>query len=78
MKQTKKGNTWHFGRKVHVGTDKRGIVHTLTITHAAETDVNQLPNPVHGAERELYSDRAYWNETDRRSFEEVGVRYRVN
>src|SRR5246127_5817223 len=25
MKQTKKGNNWHFGMKVHVGTDKRGV-----------------------------------------------------
>jgi IS5 family transposase len=26
MKQTKKGNTRHFGMKVHVGTDCRGVV----------------------------------------------------
>lgn len=78
MRQTKKGNTYHFGMKVHVGTDKRGIVHSVTTTHAAEADLNQLPHLVHGEERELYGDRAYWNEADRRSFEEVGVRYRVN
>ena len=78
MKQTKKGNVWHFGMKIHVGTDTRGVVHSLTATHAAEADVNQLPNLVHGEERELYGDRAYWNEADRRSFQEVGVRYRVN
>lgn len=78
MRQAKKGNTWHFGMKVHFGTDTRGIVHSIATTHAAEADVNQLPNLVHGDERELYGDRAYWNESDRRSFEEVGVRYRVN
>lgn len=78
MRQTKKGNTWYFGMKVHLGTDTRGIVHSLTTTDAAEADLNQLPNLVHGEERELYGDRAYWNEADRRSFSEVGVRYRVN
>jgi transposase, IS5 family len=78
MRQSKKGNNWHFGMKIHIGTDTRGIVHSLTTTHAAEADLNQLPNLVHGEERELYGDRAYWNESDRRSFEEVGVRYRVN
>jgi IS5 family transposase len=78
MKQTKKGNTWHFGMKVHFGTDKRGLVHSLSTTHAAEADVNQLPQLIHGEERELYGDKAYWNESDRRSFTEVGVRYRVN
>ncbi len=78
MRQTRKGNNWYHGMKVHVGTDTRGIVHSLTTTDAAEADLNQLPNLVHGEERELYGDRAYWNEEDRRSFTEVGVRYRVN
>jgi IS5 family transposase len=78
MRQTKKGNVWHFGMKVHVGTDKRGIVHSLVTTDAAQADVNQLPDLVHGEESELYGDGAYWNEPDRRSFGEVGVRYRVN
>ncbi|MGH8337260.1 MAG: IS5 family transposase, partial [Gammaproteobacteria bacterium] len=27
MRQTKKGNQWYFGMKIHVGTDRRGIVH---------------------------------------------------
>lgn len=78
MRQTRKGNTWYHGMKIHIGTDTRGIVHSLTTTHAAEADLNQLPSLVHGEERELYGDRAYWNEADRYSFTEVGVRYRVN
>jgi IS5 family transposase len=78
MKQTKKGNAWFFGMKVHVGTDKSGLVHSLTTTDAAEADVMQLPALIHGEEDELYGDRAYWNEADRRDFESVGVRYLVN
>jgi transposase, IS5 family len=78
MKQTKKGNTWHFGLKVHVGTDKRGIVHSLTTTHAAEADINQMPQLLHGDEREVYGDRAYWSEADRKELERLGVKYRVN
>lgn len=78
MRPTKKGNEWHFGMKVHVGTDKRGIVHSLTTTNAAEADIHQLPALIHGQEREIYGDGAYWNEADRQSFREVGVRYRVN
>lgn len=35
MKQARKGKQWHFGMKLHVGTDLRGTVHTLTATHAA-------------------------------------------
>lgn len=75
MRQTKKGNEWHFGMKVHVGTDKGGLVHSLTTTDAAQADINQLPALVH---EERYGDGAYWNEADRRSFREVKVRYRVN
>ena len=78
MKQTKKGNAWHFGMKVHVGTDKRGLVHSLRTTHAAVADITQLDGLLHGDERELYGDQAYWKEADRQRFRATGVRYRVN
>ena len=68
MKQTRKGNAWHFGMKVHVGTDKRGVVHSLTATHAAVADITQLDELIHGEERELYGDQAYWKEADRQRF----------
>lgn len=78
MRQTKKGNSWYFGMKVHVGTDKRGVVHSLEVTDAAQADINQMPQLLHGDEREVYGDRAYWSVRDRRLLEEQGVRYRVN
>lgn len=78
MRQTRKGNQWYFGMKVHVGTDKRGVVHSLVTTDAAEADINQLPNLLHGKERELYGDRAYWREADRQEWKGRGLRYRVN
>lgn len=78
MKQTKKGNTWYFGMKLHVGADTRGLVHSLTGTHAAEADINQLPELLHGEEQEVYGDRAYWSEPLRQEFRSRGIRYRVN
>ena len=78
MRPTRKGNAWYFGMKVHVGTDRRGIVHALTTTDAATADVTQLPQLLHGEERALYGDQAYWNEGDRQAAEAAGVRYRVN
>ena len=78
MKQTLKGKSWHFGMKLHVGTDIRGTVHSVTATHAAETDRSQLPHLLHGEERVLYGDQAYWKQGDREAFEASGVRYRVN
>lgn len=78
MKQTRKGKTWYFGMKIHVGTDRHGVVHSLTTTDAAQGDVTQLPHLLHGAERVLYGDRAYWKEEDRVLCEASGIRYRVN
>jgi IS5 family transposase len=77
MRQTKKGNQWHFGMKAHVGTDLRGIVHSLTTTHAAVADITQMPELMHGQERAWYGDRAYWSEVDRIYARRNGIRYRI-
>ena len=78
MKQTRKGRNWHFGMKLHIGADRRGIVHTVRATNAACADLSQLPDLLHGQEREIFGDQAYWKEADRRAFEARGVRYRIN
>jgi IS5 family transposase len=78
MKQGRKGKTWYFGMKVHTGSDRRGIVHSVATTHAGEADITQLPYLLHGEETELFGDQAYWAEADRRAAEAAGIRYRVN
>jgi IS5 family transposase len=78
MRQVRKGRAWHFGMKLHIGTDRKGRVHSVTATHAARHDITQLPALLHGEERALYGDQAYWKEADRAAFEARGVRYRVN
>lgn len=78
MRSTRKGNQWHFGMKLHVGTDPRGIVHSLTATHAGTADITQLPQLLHGEERVLFGDQAYWSAFHRHCAAEAGVRYRVN
>jgi len=78
MKQTKKGGSWHFGMKLHIGTDRRGTVHSVTATHAAAADIGEMRKLLHGEETVVYGDQAYWKEADRQAFEENGVRYRVN
>lgn len=78
MHQTRKGQQWHFGMKAHVGTDKRGIVHSLVTTAANEADISQLPQLLHGEEKEVLGDQAYWSEFHRQCAQEAGVRYRMN
>lgn len=60
LHQTKKGNQWHFGMKVHIGADsKSGLVHSASVTPANVHDSQELPRLLHGNETRLYGDSAY-------------------
>jgi transposase, IS5 family len=60
MHQTRKGNQWHFGMKVHIGVDsKTGLTHSASITSANVHDSQELSNLLHGNETRLYGDSAY-------------------
>ena len=56
----KKGNTWHFGYKLHVGVDKdSGLAHTAETTAANVSDVSVTPKLLHGDEESVYGDSGY-------------------
>jgi transposase, IS5 family len=78
MHQTKKGKDWHFGMKAHIGTDPHGIVHSLSTTAANVHDSTQMSKLLHGQERAVFGDQAYWNESHRKSAMALGIRYRIN
>jgi IS5 family transposase len=78
MRQTRKGKAWHFGMKLHVGTDLQGLVHHVTATAASVADITQLPDLLYGTESDLYGDQAYWKAKDREQWQAAGGRYRVN
>ena len=60
MRQTKKGNQWHFGMKAHIGVDAdSGLVHTVTTTAANESDVEQVADLLHGKEEQVWADSGY-------------------
>ncbi len=50
----------------------------LTTTHAATADITQVDALLHGEEREIFADQAYWSEAHRKRIRAVGVSYRVN
>jgi IS5 family transposase len=77
MSQTKKGNQWYFGMKVHIGTDRRGIVHTVTTTTAKEADITQLPHLLHGKESVVHGDRGYCSRDANAWLKKRGVRSRL-
>ena len=60
MHQTKKGNEWHFGMKVHIGVDSEtGVVHSVSTTPANVHDVTETPRLLHGGETRVWGDAGY-------------------
>ena len=58
--QVKKGNTWHFGYKAHIGADKdSGLVHTVKVTAANVNDVTMTSQLLTGEENAVYGDSGY-------------------
>lgn len=56
----KKGNTWHFGYKAHVGVDQdTGLVHHVEVTGANVHDVTMMPQLLTGEESSVYGDSGY-------------------
>ncbi len=46
MHQTKKGNQWRFGMKLHIGSDSQtGLVHSASVTAANIHDSHEVPGP---------------------------------
>jgi IS5 family transposase len=65
MHQTKKGQQWYFGMKLHIGVDSQtGLVHSARVTAANEHDKHSIPELLHGEERRMYGDSAYHHQKD--------------
>jgi len=60
MKQSKKGNQWHFGMKAHIGVDaESGLVHTVIGTSGNVNDVVPANSLLHGQENTVFADSGY-------------------
>lgn len=58
--QTRKGSTWHFGYKAHIGVDRdSGLVHTIKATAANVHDVTMASKLLHGEEETVNGDSGY-------------------
>ena len=72
MHQTKKGNEWHFGMKLHIGADSQtGLVHSASVTAANVHDSHQVPNLLHGKETRFYGDSAYRGKAQRERLKSI-------
>ncbi len=78
MHQTKQGNQWHFGMKVHIGVDAdTGVVHSMTTTAANVHDVTEAHNLLHGGETVVWGDAGYQGVHRREENRGLAVEWRV-
>ena len=72
MHQSKKGNQWYFGMKLHVGADSQsGLIHSASVTAGNVHDSQELHNLLHGKETRLYGDSAYRGEKQRQRLKDI-------
>ena len=65
MHQSRKGQQWYFGMKLHIGVDSQsGLAHHAVVTAANVHDKHPLPDLLHGNERRVYGDSAYASQKD--------------
>ena len=80
----KKGNTWHFGYKAHIGVDQdSGLVHSVEVTSANTHDVTMVPKLLTGEENTVYGDSGYLGAEKRddaitRNTKGKKIKYRTN
>lgn len=60
MHQTRKGNEWHFGMKMHIGVDDAlGVIHSIETTAANAHDITQTTRLLNGKEQRVWGDAGY-------------------
>jgi IS5 family transposase len=72
MHQTKKGNQWYFGMKIHIGADSQtGLIHSASVTAANVHDSQQVESLLHGNETRFYGDSAYRGKAQRERLKQI-------
>lgn len=76
MSSGKKGNTYHFGMKLHIGVDKHsGIAHTMTTTGANVHDIVEVDKLRRKDDWEVMGDAGYIGMEKRKSADPEHVTY---
>jgi IS5 family transposase len=78
MHQTKKGNQWYFGMKLHIGVDKdSGLIHSVVTTAANVHELTTAAELLHGDEEVVYGDAGYQGIAKRREMAGKTMDFRV-
>jgi IS5 family transposase len=78
MHQTRKGNQWYFGMKIHIGADvDSGAVHSVSVTAANRADISELPNLLRENDQVVFGDAGYASDEYKRGARALGMVWRV-
>jgi IS5 family transposase len=78
MHQTKKGNQWYFGMKLHIGVDKdNGLIHSIETTSANLHDLTPAAELMHGEETVVYVNSGYQGIEKREEMKGKAIGFRV-
>lgn len=78
MHQAKKGNEWHFGMKMHIGTDESlGLIHSVETTPANVHDITVADKLLHGEEERVWGDAGYTGIEKRDEHEDRDVEWLI-
>ena len=78
MHQTRKGNQWHFGMKMHIGVDDvLGLVHSIEATPANTHDLEAAPKLLHGKEERVLGDAGYRGIENREEHKDRDVSWHI-
>jgi len=78
MHQTKKGNQWYYGMKVHIGVDAEGgLIHSVETTAANVHDLTPAAELLHGEETVVDADAGDQGIANRPEMEGKKIQFRV-
>lgn len=79
MHSTRKGKQYHFGMKIHIGTDvNSNVIHSARVTAANTADITELPHLVRADDKVIFADAGYTSDSYKRGSRRLGISWKVN
>jgi IS5 family transposase len=79
MRSTRKNNQYHFGMKIHIGSDvNSNVIHSATVTPANVADIDEMPNLLREEDEVVFADAGYNSHDYKRGARDLGITWKVN
>ena len=79
MRSTRKNNQYHFGMKIHIGSDvNSNVIHSATVTSANVADIDEMPHLLREEDEVIFGDAGYNSDSYKRGARNLGITWKVN